>query len=105
MTTSFGQGSREVFARKRHFPSIRQKRTWASFSRDRHLFHHGRVIGFWLVGLHPAASSAHGGHSAAYSCAQFVSQSPNPTWAVYQAEAVSSENPRCRLEWHAGRAI
>jgi len=33
--------------------------------------------------------------AAAYSCAQFVSQSPNPNWAVYQARAVA------RRTWEA----
>jgi hypothetical protein len=39
-----------------------------------------------LIPLHRARSAA---VSAAYSCAQFISQSPNPAWAAYQARRVA----------------
>lgn len=36
-----------------------------------------------LIPLHRARTAA---VTAAYSCAQFISQSPNPSWAAYQAQ-------------------
>jgi hypothetical protein len=47
------------------------------------------LLGFGLLTFIPQHRARTVATSAAYSCAQFVSQSPNPTWAVYQAEAVA----------------
>ena len=47
------------------------------------------LLAFSLLALIPQHRARTVAVSAAYSCAQFVSQSPNPTWAVYQARAVA----------------
>ena len=47
------------------------------------------LLAFGLLALIPQHRARTVATAAAYSCAQFVSQSPNPTWAVYQAEAVA----------------
>ena len=47
------------------------------------------LLAFGLLAFIPLHRARTVATSAAYSCAQFVSQSPNPTWAVYQAEAVA----------------
>ena len=47
------------------------------------------LLAFGLLAFIPQHRARTVATSAAYSCAQFVSQSPNPTWAVYQAEAVA----------------
>jgi len=47
------------------------------------------LLAFGLLSLIPQHRARTVATSAAYSCAQFVSQSPNPSWAVYQAEAVA----------------
>jgi len=47
------------------------------------------LLAFSLLALIPQHRARTVATSAAYSCAQFVSQSPNPTWAVYQARAIA----------------
>ncbi len=47
------------------------------------------LLAFGLLAFIPQHRARTVATSAAYSCAQFVSQSPNPFWAVYQAEAVA----------------
>jgi hypothetical protein len=47
------------------------------------------LLAFGLLAFIPQHRARTAATSAAYSCAQFVSQSPNPDWAVYQAEAVA----------------
>jgi len=47
------------------------------------------LLAFSLLAFIPQHRARTVATSAAYSCAQFVSQSPNPTWAVYQARAVA----------------
>jgi hypothetical protein len=47
------------------------------------------LLAFGLLAFIPQHRARTVATSAAYSCAQFVSQSPNPTWAVYQAESVA----------------
>jgi hypothetical protein len=47
------------------------------------------LLAFGMLAFIPQHRARTVATSAAYSCAQFVSQSPNPSWAVYQAEAVA----------------
>jgi hypothetical protein len=47
------------------------------------------LLAFSLLALIPQHRARTVATSAAYSCAQFVSQSPNPTWAVYQARTIA----------------
>jgi hypothetical protein len=47
------------------------------------------LLTFGLLAFIPQHRARTIASSAAYSCAQFVSQSPNPVWAVYQAEQVA----------------
>ncbi|MEA3349871.1 MAG: hypothetical protein U9Q82_04545, partial [Chloroflexota bacterium] len=37
--------------------------------------------------------------TAAYACTQFISQSPNPSWAAYQASTVASKT--LKADWSA----
>jgi hypothetical protein len=55
------------------------------------------LLAFGLLALIPQHRARTVATSAAYSCAQFVSQSPNPTWAVYQAEAMARRT--LRADW------
>ena len=43
------------------------------------------LLAFGLLAFIPQHRARTVATSAAYSCAQFVSQSPNPAWAVHQA--------------------
>jgi hypothetical protein len=47
------------------------------------------LLAFGLLAFIPQHRARTVATSAAYSCAQFVSQSPSPTWAAYQAEAIA----------------
>jgi hypothetical protein len=47
------------------------------------------LLAFGLLAFIPQHRARTAAASAAYGCAQFVSQSPNPDWAVYQAEALA----------------
>lgn len=47
------------------------------------------LLGFGVLALIPVHRTRTTATAAAYACAQFVSQSPNPSWAVYQAELVA----------------
>lgn len=47
------------------------------------------LLAFSLLAFIPQHRARTVATSAAYSCAQFVSQSPNPTWAVYQAQTIA----------------
>jgi len=47
------------------------------------------LLAFSALTLIPVHRTRTAAISAAYACAQFVSQSPNPSWAVYQAEQVA----------------
>jgi len=47
------------------------------------------LLAFGLLAFIPQHRARTVATSAAYACTQFVSQSPNPAWAVYQAEAVA----------------
>ena len=47
------------------------------------------VLGFGILALIPVHRVRSAATAAAYACAQFVSQSPNPNWAAYQAELVA----------------
>ncbi len=47
------------------------------------------LLAFGLLALIPVHRARTVATSAAYGCAQFVSQSPNPSWAVWQAEQVA----------------
>jgi hypothetical protein len=47
------------------------------------------LLAFGLLAFIPQHRARTVATSAAYACAQFVSQSPNPAWAVYQAETVA----------------
>ena len=49
-----------------------------------------------FIPLHRARTAA---TAAAYGCAQFVSQSPNPSWAVYQARQVAEQT--LTADWSA----
>jgi len=47
------------------------------------------LLAFGLLTFIPQHRARTAATSAAYSCAQFVSQSPNPAWAVHQAQMVA----------------
>ena len=47
------------------------------------------LLAFGLLAFIPQHRARTVATSAAYSCAQFVSQSPNPAWAVHQARTVA----------------
>jgi len=49
------------------------------------------LLAFGLLTLIPVHRAHTAATSAAYGCAQFVSQSPNPNWAVWQAEQVARQ--------------
>jgi hypothetical protein len=88
MTSSIGQGSREVREKNRSRTTNRNERGQALA--ETAIFSILAVLlAFGLLAFIPQHRARTVATSAAYSCAQFVSQSPNPTWAVYQAEAVA----------------
>ena len=47
------------------------------------------LLAFGLLAFIPQHRARTVATSAAYSCTQFVSQSPNPAWAVHQAQMVA----------------
>lgn len=49
------------------------------------------ILGFGILALIPVHRTRTTATVAAYACAQFVSQSPNPNWAVQQAELVAEK--------------
>jgi hypothetical protein len=84
MTVSSERGNREVSAR------IASRNEGGQAFAETAIFSIMAVLlAFGLLAFIPQHRARTVATSAAYSCAQFVSQSPNPTWAVYQAEAVA----------------
>jgi hypothetical protein len=49
------------------------------------------LLAFGLLAFIPQHRARTVATSAAYSCTQFVSQSPNPAWAVHQARTVARQ--------------
>ena len=88
MTVSPGRGSREVRTRIISSKPSRNERGQA-LAETAVFSIMAVLLAFGLLAFIPQHRARTVATSAAYSCAQFVSQSPNPTWAVYQAEAVA----------------